>query len=80
MLFTLGFIFTMMANKEQEKNVAKRKNKKEQDIMLTKIREDIAKYHLYDPKRLNDPLLRHLSPLKRVAIPYKPGLLNNEYP
>ncbi len=54
------------------------KSKSAQKKELT-IRRAIAKYNLYDEKRLRDPNLRHLHPSKRLIIPYKPGL-DGRYP
>lgn len=39
---------------------------------LTTLLREITKYHLWDEKRLNDPRLRLLHPLKRLIIPYDP--------
>ncbi len=64
-IFNTVFQINQRADSSEES-----KSKKEKELTIT---EAIAKYHLYDEKRLHDPHLAHLPPDMRYIIPYEPG-------
>lgn len=84
----------LVANEEQEKEstvstsekIQSKKSENTQEKSSAKIEHDlrnlitdIAKYKLHDPVLLRYPNLRHLHPLQRLVIPYRPAM-DRRYP
>ncbi|MGB8366799.1 MAG: hypothetical protein WCD44_00415 [Candidatus Babeliales bacterium] len=90
MIIPINFV----ANEEQEKEstvstsekIQSKKSENAQEKSSAKIEHDIrnliadiAKYKLHNPVLLRNPNLRHLHPLQRLSIPYKPAM-DRRYP